>query len=68
MIQLINKESVPFYKKYAIYPRIKAISEDTVTDIDLYHLLLQLKELPIYKLLTKSSKVVTTFDWFVSIS
>ncbi len=62
----MSKENIPVYKKYAIYPQIKIINEDIVTDIELYHLLLQLKELSVYKLLGKSGKVVTTFDWFVS--
>ena len=36
-----------------------------VTDLDLYHLGLQIKHLPIYKLLQTANKTVSTDDWKV---
>ena len=36
-----------------------------ITDLDLYHLGLQIKHLPIYKLLQTANKTVLTEDWQV---
>ena len=64
------------YIKYPTPSSLQAISSgfDTekddgsaplVTDLDLYHLGLQIKHLPIYKLLQTANKTVLTDDWKV---